>query len=287
MPNELIRELALNDLLSTEAGQKILQVLETISAVQKGLLQLAENDDSAQLDLLKIGTVFQIFLIDTLASGKKPKDLKKEDWKNIADKVAQYAVYEKGQRYTEFIFTLYADYIDLSVKVMEPSVPTEHLDAIRELSAEIRSRSALLKADEPDEVAYVEQSLWLSLEAMMKLLCTYFAMRLPAEYAHLLQSAAQFAFEYGRFVLYKKEQEILAEFLEKQRTLDDELEKKFEAYLAEVQEQADAFQQLIDGAFSAEISDALRSSADLARAAGVKEKELLLSVEDVDAFFLD
>ena len=44
---------------------------------------------------------------------------------------------------------------------------------------------------------------------------------------------------------------------------------------------------MIDQAFSSNIRESLMQSAELARAAGVKEEEILTSVEDIDAFFLD
>jgi len=90
-------------------GRKISQIIETVSSVQNSLYSLISNEDSKQLNILKIGTVFQIFFIGTLASGKKPGDLTKDDWKNIADKVNKYAVLEEDQKYSEYVFNLYLE----------------------------------------------------------------------------------------------------------------------------------------------------------------------------------
>ena len=46
------------------------------------------------------------------------------------------------------------------------------------------------------------------------------------------------------------------------------------------------FQELIDAAFTSNIHDALVNSAALARAAGVKEEEILETTEDIDDFFM-
>ena len=54
-----------------------------------------------------------------------------------------------------------------------------------------------------------------------------------------------------------------------------------------MQVQAEAFQILIDDAFSPEVGAELLRSSALARAAGVKEEELLTTLEDVDEFFLE
>ena len=282
-----IHKIGIDELLSADAATTIRQTAEAISAVQKGLYALSARGDRAQLNLLKIGTVFQIFFIDVLAAGKRPGDLTDEDWKNIANKVYLYAVMEDGQRYSEFVFSLYADYIDLSVGTLQGSVSEGKLAAIRELSETIRRNTGLLRRGELKETSYTEACLWLSLEAMIRLLSTYFTMGIPQEYAELLQSVSQFAFEYGRYVLYAKEQEILEQYIRNQHTLDEKLQKEYEEYLEAVQVQAEAFRKLIDNAFSPGVGEELLKSAALARAAGVKEEELLETVEDVDHYFLD
>lgn len=291
MGNELVLEVNIEDLLSTDAGRKVRQVLETISTVQKGLTALAENEDDEQLDLLKIGTVFQIFFIDTLASGKKVKEFSEDDWKNIAGKVYQYAVLEEGQLYSEFVFNLYADYIDVSIETLRAleggGISDQDLAAIKTLSDALRENDGKLKRGETGEAAYIEDCLWLSLEAMMKLLYTFFTAKLPKEYAGLIRSASQFAFEYGRYVLYAKEQALLERYIRNQHVLDEQLQREYELYLEEVRVQAEAFRGLVENAFSSDIREALENSAALARAAGVKEEEILKTTDDVDAFFLE
>ena len=277
----------INQLMSQDSALKIREAIETVSSVQQSLYTLANNEDSAEMDLLKIGTVFQIFLIDTLAAGKKAGELSESDWRNIADKVNQYAVLEDGQSYSEFVFTMYADYIDLSVKVLEGKAREEYLTSIQELSDTIRSNSELLRNEEIKETAYIEACLWLSLEAMIKLLSSFFTMKIPKEYADLILSASQLAFEYGRYVLYAKEQAILEKYIRNQYVLDEQLRRKYEEYLKEVQFQAEKFQELVEDAFYVDIRQSLEQSAALAREAGVKEEELLQSVDDVDAFFMD
>ena len=81
MQNDSIPELLLREFLSSPSGEKIRQIMETIATVQRRLIELAESKNQRQLDLLKIGTVFQIFLVDVLASGKKPANLTDDDWK--------------------------------------------------------------------------------------------------------------------------------------------------------------------------------------------------------------
>ena len=284
-------EMLIGDLLSSPIGQKIAQVMDTIAHVQRNLFALAVSEDSGQLKLLKIGTVFQIFLVETLASGKKPEDLSGDDWRSIAEKVSRYAILEDGQRFSEFVFGLYADYIDLSAKSVSPVVKKEQLAALYQISKEIRHNTELLRDSSLSESVFVDNCLWLSLEAMVKLLSLSLASALSLvsreEYAQLAASISQLAFEYGRYMLYAKEHAILESYIQNQHDLDAELQARLNEYLAEVQKTADEFRKLVDDAFSPELHGMLQRSAALARAAGVKEEDLLSSTEEIDRFFLE
>lgn len=283
---DIAKEITISELKTLPAGQKLEQVMGTITTLKNSAYALAENGDSARMNILRIGSVFQIFLIDQLASGKRLKELTKEDWSKIASQVRQYAILEDGQRYSDFVFSLYADYIDISVETIKPILKREKAASISAISAAIREYTQKLRTGNLTEPAYTEECLWLSLEAMMKLLSASLTIGLNRDYADLVQAASQLAFEYGRCVLYSREQELVNQYVENQYKLDDQLKAEYEAYLAEVQKQADQFQKLVDHAFSADLHETLIQSAELARAAGVKEEELLTSIDDVDDFFM-
>ena len=286
MWNVKVENPCIEELLAADVGQRLKEAAETIAALQQGLRSLHEKGGSKQLELLKIGTVFQIFFLDTLASGKNAEDLTEEDWKNIAEKVYRYAVLEDGQCYSEFVFSLYADYIDISAETLRGITSEKSIDSIKQLSGTIRHNTELFRKDEMTETAYVEAELWLSLEAMLKLLSSSLTACIDTEYAELVQAVTQFAFEYGRYSLYAREREILDRDLQNQKVLDEQLKRDYEEYLEEVNARADVFQKLVDEAFSPDIHESLIQSVALAREAGVKEEELLTSVEDIDAFFM-
>lgn len=287
MEMERIQKIVIEQLLPTGAAEKMKEAMRTISTVQHGLYVLAESEDDEQLNLLKIGTVFQFFFIDTLAKGKKPTDLKEEDWKNISDKVLHYAVLEDEKSYSEFVFSLYADYIDISADALKRCISPNSFTAIKEISTTIRQKTELLKKDNLKETDYVDACLWLSLEAMLKLLATSLTVIIGQDRADLTAAVSQLAFEYGRSVLYAKEQALLAKYIENQQVLDKQLQQEYDRYIANVHAEADRFQSLIDKAFSPDLHESLLQSAALARVAGVKESELLTSVQDIDSFFMD
>ena len=283
---QIIQDIAIDALMKSPAIEELRRAMETIATAQEHIIALARSDDSSILKLIKIATVFQIFLIDTLASGKRMKDLTEEDWKSIASKVSQYAVMGSGEQYSEFVFTMYADYIDVSVDTLPESVSEESVAAIRELSGFIRSNSDQFRSGELAEIDYIEGCLWISLEAMIKLLSCYLTAGISKEYAYFAQAASQLAFEYGRLALYSKEQALMEAYIENQYQLDKDLETKWKKYTDELQMYSEKFQELIDAAFTENIHEALVNSAALARAAGVREEEILITEEDIDDFFL-
>ena len=60
MLNEYLKELGIDRLLTSSVGQKLQEAVKAISGIQQGLYNLADTNDS-KFDLLKIGTVFQVF----------------------------------------------------------------------------------------------------------------------------------------------------------------------------------------------------------------------------------
>ena len=284
---DVLQDFAMEELVASPVGQKLRQAIEVVESVQSHVAALMQKDEEERLTLLKIGTVFQLFLIDTLASGKKASELTADDWKIIAAQVSRNAILEEDQCYSEFVFSRYADYIRVSAKVISKNAPEETTNAITALADEIEALGDQLHKETITETKYVEECLWLSLEAMVKLLSASLGAHMGEELSKLTQAVSQLAFEYGRYVLYAKEQALLEAYLKNQRVLDDQLQQQYDAFLQELQENAAQFQSLIDKAFSSDIHEALMHSAALARAAGVKEEELLKSIEDVDFFFME
>lgn len=283
---QIIQDIAIDTLMRSPATEDLRKVMETIATAQENILAFAKSDNSTKFKLVKMATVFQIFLIDTLASGKKMKELTDEDWKAIASKVSQYAIMGSDEQYSEFVFTMYADYIDVSADSLQEIVSEQSVTAIKELADSIRYNCDQFREGELAEVDYIEGCLWISLEAMIKLLSCYLTAGFAEEFSYFAQAASQLAFEYGRLALFPKEQALLKAYIENQYCLDEKLEEQWKQYINELQVYSENFQELIDAAFTTNIHDALVNSAALARAAGVKEEEILSSTEDIDDFFM-
>ena len=131
----------IDELLSSPVGQILEKAMSTIAEVQKHLYALVASEDSPQLKLLEIATVFQLFLVRTLASGKKFSEIGRDGWKNIAEKISKYAILNDESSYSEFVFLSYASYIDGSAKLLSRLTRIQDTDSILELSATIRSNT--------------------------------------------------------------------------------------------------------------------------------------------------
>ena len=321
MAENFIKDLTLDLLRTTPVGTKLEQALSIYDKVQAAAAKLADMDDTQTLTELKVGTILTQALIGKMIMGKKLNSLSQEDWADIAGQVIDTAVLMDDKAYTSLVFDKYADYILLSAKVMEGRMKDwkkahtdkekekeekkkkkqnphdgekerdlfkEQIKSIKGIAKEIKHKSKLLQDNKIDEPTYVEDCLWLSLEAIVKcfsaqLSCTTGAV----EYGHLMQATSMFAFEYGRYMLYKREQAILAEYLEDQYLLDEQLETRFNAFKAELEADAEVFDALINNAFAPNFRESLRGSIELARAAGVEEGEILQTEDDIDDFFLN
>lgn len=282
-----LMENGIDQLISSPIRENLDQIMEKFRAVQEKMYKTAVGSGHKGLEALMCGSVIQVFLIDAMAAGKRANDFTDEDWSGIAQKLTQYVTLEDGQRNSELIFSVYANFIDVSAENLLSAIGEERCNEIKQLAVSIRYNGKQLHGGVVTETEYIEGCLWLSLEAMIKLTASYLTPLIGSEFSYLAQAAGRLAFEYGRFVLFSSEQAILEEYLAKQRILDDELQRRYDDYMREVDENARRFQGLIDNAFSPDLHNALIQSAELAQAAGVKEEELLVSIDDVDAFFMN
>lgn len=280
------KRLVLEQLMKTSAGEKFQQALQLIQSMQEHLAALSEKEEAPSVTGTKAATVMTLAVLKKIASGKRPSSFNAQDWKDIAHAVSEYAVFLDGEEYSVFIFQLYEKYIYASAAMLKRFVPDETVEAIEKLADELHNRVELFRNGTLSESAYTEECLWISLEAMVKLIASAASMFCGQQASEFTQALASCAFEYGRLMLYRKEQALIDQFIESQYCLDKELEKKYAEYLSELEAQSKQFYAMIDQAFAPDFRTAFLHSVLLANIAGVDESEILSSTEDVDAFFL-
>lgn len=290
MDKEFVRgfeNLAIDQLVNSQWGDKIKKAIKIFEKVQQHLYALSEKAGEEKTTALKVATVATLSIIDIYAKGKSPKEFSQVEWKQIADDISQYVILPDDQKYVEYVFGEYEKYIRAAVDYIEIFASENTVNAIRSLADELHAKTDSLRNGEILEVNYIEDCLWISLEAVIKLIAAMSFRVLETDYAEFVQALSAFAFEYGRFVLYKQEQALVNELIQSQHELDAELEKKYRLFIEDLEKQADYFYVLIDQAFVPDFRETFLNSVRLAHAAGVKFEEVLTTVEEIDSFFVE
>lgn len=287
---EQLKKAGINFILQTPSAEGIRNVVEAVKNIQITLLNLDANKDQKSYASIKAGTTLILTMFGKFANGRMPKDYTEKDWQDIVKNVAAFSVNMDGQTYSVSVFQLYSDYINVSATLLESKgLSSKHCKAIMEISKQIQKKTELLKDGKIKETDYTEDCLWLCLEAMYKLLSASM-LRITDQKENqlneLAEAASNFAFEYGRLVLYQKELALINSYFEHGKQVSEELKKQFDEFMHEVEEENKHIDGLIEQAFDPGFSNTLRNSAELAIAVGVDQNEVLKTEEDVDDFFM-
>lgn len=272
---------------NTPIGEKLQRAVQIINTVQTHYAAFIEKQDEAGMTGIKAITVMTFAILGKISQGKTPSCFADEDWKDIAKTVSEYAVLKTDTEYSIFIFNLYERYIRFSAAYTEGSVLPETTAAVFALADELKANENKLKSGKISEAEYIEACLWISLEAMIKLLASTASLSGSTEIAELTQALASYAFEYGRLMLFSREREIINEYIESQYILDAALEKKYNDYLEDLKARSEEFCMLINNAFADNFRSAFLQSVILAKSAGVSSKDILKSTDEIDDFFLN
>ncbi len=284
---EAIKDIGLEMLQEFPIATKLQKDAELILKYQEAIVILQNNPENMDMNILRIGTSLLVNIVQKKIQGKVPSEYTNEDWKTIANNVAQYGLIMDEQRYTEEVFKIFVRYIDFSVKVNSESIREDDAKDILGLSDEIRALNVDLENGQIREADYVDRCLWISFEAMIKLLAAYKTRNLCPEYADFIKAVADISVQYGRYRLYQKELDLLNGYLSAQAVLDETLESKYNVYIDELKKESSEFDILVENAFKPDFKDMLRNSVMLAQKAGVDQDKILDSNEKIDSFFMD
>lgn len=228
--DNFIQEITIEQLMRSPVGEKLQFAVQTLEKLQENLYALSDKQNELGMTGIKAATVLTFVMLKKLAEGGKPSEFNNDDWKDIAKAVSDYAVIADDQLYSVFIFRMYERYILSSAEAIGNIAPANVTNAIKRLAEELRRKTDLLQSNQISEVAYTEDCLWISLEAMIKLIASTAFLSGNKELSEMVQALSTYAFEYGRMVLYQKEQQLISEYLEGQKQLDEELEKKYSEF---------------------------------------------------------
>ncbi len=282
-----IKELSLDYLKDIGIVANLQKAMDLYKKAQEIAIAYVNDDSPENLKQMRIGTVLVFAVISKVAAGTPIKSFTQDDWKDIVSKVSEYAIFIDPQQYSVGVFSVYANYIDLSVKfLLDGGAPEDKCANISGIVQNIRMMADELQKGNISESRYTEECLWLSLEAMIKLICAYNIAAWGSDIGEFAESVAILSFEYGRYMLYKQEQALLTEYLNHQREVDEELNARFASFCDDMRARQSEFEDLITNAFSQDIKARLKATIDIARDIGVSEEEILDSTEKIDDFFL-
>lgn len=286
--NATINDIAIDMLLKSPAGEKLDSAIAGIEKIQRYLAAADAKSDEKELNATKAATIAVFAVIKKMQTGKVLSQFDDSDWKDIITGISEYVLLMPDGEYSVFIFRMYERFIRSSAESIRGFASQEVYDTLVGLADELKSNEELFHNDAIDEVEYTEECLWIALEALFKLLAAMCLSRIKDDALREFSSAlTDFAFEYGRLMLYRREQEIITAYINAQYKLDSELEQKYACYIEDLQKQTKQFSNLIDNAFADNYRDAFLKSVMLAQMAGVKDSQILKNSEDIDEFFLN
>lgn len=277
----------IDQLVQTKLGDKLDKAMAIFENIQKHVVALSDKEGEEAQTIAKMATVIGLSIVKKVLVGKTPREFGKEDWKEIGSSVSEYVILHDDSRYVQFIFETYTTYFHTYADKLAEMIGEEKSKGIHDLAAEMEAKTTELREGAIEEVKYIEDCLWLSLEGMIKMIAAVAPVFLGEEFGEFAQALSAFAFEYGRFLLYKREHELVEEFIQEQQQLDKQLEEKYTLFLKDLNDYAEQFYILIDQAFATDFRERFLGSVRMALEAGVQENEILKSGEEIDDFFLN
>lgn len=190
-------QFALEQLMKMPAGEKLQQALQLIQTMQEHLAALSAKEEAPSVTGAKVATVLTLAVLKKIADGKTPSSFNKEDWEELGHAVSEYAILLDGEQYSIFVFQLYEKYIRSSAEMIARLASPETVKAIMSLADELHSKEILFRNGQLSEVAYTEDCLWISLEAMIKLIASAASMFCGQQATEFAQALASCAFEYS------------------------------------------------------------------------------------------
>ena len=283
--NEQLSNIAIDYFLKTKLGQKLDIAMQTIqdrlNTLQTYANAMAEKDEDISTTSLKVLTVMTFAILQRIGQGQDLKSFSKEDWKDILSETGQISILLDEQKYTVFVFMLYEKYIRYSADCLSEFYP-EKAQRINLVADELKQEHIKLYDGLISEPIYVEDCLWISLDAMIKLLASCSYLSHDGKDGELSMAL----FEFARLKYYQEEYKIVQEYIDSQYQMDDQLQLRYDSFLKKLRLESEQYQKLIDNAFSPNFREAFLGSIALAKASGVEQKEILTSISDVDDYFL-
>ena len=252
------------------------------------LLPAAENvleQDTKEVSI-RAATMFLIGLWSKLKQGDSVSDLTKDEWNNILGNAYEQAVAIDPKDYSLKVFDLYRRSIEFAIEPMRANASPAAVERLEEIVSLMGGYAKDLEEGAMPETKYIEENLWLSLEAVFTVMTDRLNFRLiPEEKRELTAAVGALAFQKLRLSIYEKELDAINECLDHQTQLDQRLTEQVNTYIDALRDELDEFDALVEKAFdTADFQAAFQGTIDLAKMIGTEE--ILQTQQDIDDYFL-
>lgn len=286
MCRSILNDLNSNTLFAVMREQNI-NFGNALNLIEK-YLPAAENMlDQDKTDLgIKTATIFLISLWSRIKQGSSISEFTKEDWNTVIGNAAEKAVAIDPREYSSMVFDLYRRSISYAIDPMRENAAATVINRLEEIVSLMKEYAEKLEMGDMPEVKFIEENLWLSLEALFLVMTDRMSHTLlPEKRRELAEAVSALIFQKLRYSHYEEELAVIDEIMEHQAELDQRLTKQVNAYINTLKEELDVFDVLVERAFSTkDFQDAFRGSIDLAESLGAED--ILLTENDVDNYFL-
>lgn len=224
------------------------------------------------------GTTFVMAVTQKRREGKKLNEFTDDDWMEIAGDTG-VGVVRGGIRgisiYALTNFTV---------------TPAAVASAIVTAAFGIAEQANKLRRGEIDELQFIENSEIVALDVTVSALSSFVGQALipvPVLGAVIGNTVGTVMYKAVSSSLSKREQELIAGYIEEQRVLDEQFAAEQQELIAQLEAGMSDYLDILERAFSPNVEVALDGSVELALALGVASEEVLDSDEKVRAYFLD
>ena len=283
---QIVDELSANTIVAVLREQNE-KVDGALGIVEKYLPMAEKIMDQEVSDIsMRAATMFLIALWSRLRQGGSVADLKAEDWNELANRVYEQAMEMDPKDFTKLVFDLYRRSIAFAIEPMKMNASETTIARLEEIVSLMNSYSEDLDSGAMPEAKYIEENLWLSLEAVFLVLTDRMSFsHIPEERRELAEAISALVFQKIRFSIYDKELAAIDECLKHQSDLDKKLTEQVNAYIDALNNELDEFDAMVERAFDAtDFQAAFRGSKDLAKALGAKD--ILKNQKDIDNYFM-
>ena len=233
---------------------------------------------TAAAAVIEGGTAFVMAVVAKSRGGKRIREFDQDDWADILG--------ESGKGFTKGGVRGASVYVLTNFTATSAAVASSIVTA----SFGVAEQAHLMRSGEIGELEFIESSEELCLDAAVSALSSFVGQALipvPVLGAVIGNTVGNVMYQAAKNGLSEYEQELIREYQEEQRRLDESLDIRYQSCIASVDEGMSVYMELLDMAFAPNAAVAFEGSILLANELGVPSEEILDTRAKAMSYFMD